>query len=91
MPPRPASEMPIIQARAATCSGLPPNSRSSSGLSTEARIAVPTRVRVSSTKRPAATTTEAMIVISWWAVRLAPPTLKLVPAKNGSTVRDSSG
>ena len=49
MPPSPASEMPIIQASAATCSGLPPKSRSSSGLSTEARIAVPMRVRVSST------------------------------------------
>ena len=34
---------------AATCSGLPPKSLSSSGLSTEARIAVPMRVRLSST------------------------------------------
>ena len=30
-------------------------------------------------------------MISWWAVMVAPPTLKLVPAKNGSTVRASSG
>ena len=47
MPPSAASEMPIAQESAATWSGLPPNSLSSSGLSTEARIAVPIRVRVS--------------------------------------------
>ena len=40
--------MPIAHDSAATWSGLPPNSRSRSGLSTEARIAVPMRVRLSS-------------------------------------------
>ena len=48
MPPSAESDMPIAQASAATRSGRPPKSISSSGLSTEARIAVPIRVRLRS-------------------------------------------
>ena len=49
MPASAAREMPIAQDSEATASGLPPNSWSSTGLSTDARIAVPIRVRLSST------------------------------------------
>ena len=48
MPASADSEMPIAHDSAAIRSGRPPYSWSSSGLSTEARIAVPIRVRFSS-------------------------------------------
>ncbi len=60
-------------------------------MSTEARIAVPTLVRVSRTNSPMATRIEARIVITWCAVIVDSPMLNVLPAKNGRIVRDSGG
>ena len=74
MPASAESEMPSAQEIAAAVSGRPPNSLRSSGLSTEARIAVPIRVLVRSRYRPTATATELRIVITCWAVTIDSPT-----------------
>ena len=83
--------MPSAQEIAAAVSGLPPNSLSSSGLSTDARIAVPMRVLVSSRYSPTATATELRIVMTCCAVTIDSPICQEVSAKNGSTKRASEG
>ena len=64
MPASAASEDPIAQLAIETRSELWPNNWSSSGLSTEARIDVPTRVRLSRYHSPPATSADTRMVIT---------------------------
>src|SRR5207245_5217643 len=62
---RPASDEPMAHEAAVTRLGLSPFTAHSSRLSTTARIATPSRVRLNSARNPRATATAARIVVVW--------------------------
>jgi hypothetical protein len=80
---------PITHASCDTRSGRAPFSAASSGLSTTARIATPTRLRNRTTRRVAATASVTPRTITWWADTFTSKTRNLVPGKNSATRRVS--
>ena len=73
----PASIEPRAQEAAVTRFGLRPFTAHSSGLSTTARIATPSRVRLNRRRRPKATATAASTVVTWSQVMTRPLIVKL--------------
>ena len=82
----PASIEPSAHDAAVTRLGLMPLMAHSSGLSTTARMATPSRVRRNSTRRPKATATAASTVVIWSQVmtRLATVMVCRSPQSPGS-------